>query len=258
MFRYKNIPHLVTPCSCPEISLCFSEQLSQESLHGQSYQYIIETVIPSEKRELIYTYWKDDPILFERCHLIGSYYQQYIDYPTQENHLKALIADYILEGIYFYTGFIFFYNLAPRSLMSGSADIFKMINRDELSHVRLYQKIIIDQLETGDNLQKKLIKYFLDDMIKTAVEQEIRWSNHIIGENILGMPSQAIESYIKYLANIRLRAIGLSPLYEDVKNPFKHLEKIADTGKEAHTKTNFFDATVTSYQMATAVQGWDF
>ena len=127
--QVQNIPHLVRPCSSPEISLCFSEQLSQESLHSQSYQYLIESIIPPEKRESIYSYWRDDSILLERCQLIGNYYQTYIDNPTRENHLIALMADYILEGLYFYVGFVYFYNLASRSLMSGSADIFKMINR---------------------------------------------------------------------------------------------------------------------------------
>ncbi len=254
--QVQNLPHLVRPCSSPEISLCFAEQLSQEGMHGKSYQYMIETIIPSEKKESIYSYWKDDKILFERCQLIGNYYQQYIDKPTNENHVIALIADYILEGLYFYVGFIFFYNLASRSLMSGSADIFKMINRDELSHVRLYQKILIDQLENSDFEEKQTILYFLPEMIKTAVEQEIRWSHHIIGDDILGLPPSSIEEYIKYLANIRLKAVGLPVIYADVKNPFKHLEKIADTGKEATTKTNFFDATVTSYQMSTTLAGW--
>lgn len=256
--QVQNIPHLIRPCSSPEISLCFSEQLSQEAMHGKSYQYMIETIIPPEKRESIYSYWRDDEVLFERCQYIGSYYQKYIDTPTRENHLIALIADYILEGLYFYTGFIFFYNLASRSLMSGSADIFKMINRDELSHVRLYQKLVKNQLDFGGDLLRTVGESYATKLMSIAVEQEIKWSQHIIGDDILGMPPHAIEEYIKYLANIRLRAIGLSELYEGVKNPFKHLEKIADTGKEATTKTNFFDSTVTSYQMATTVDGWDF
>jgi ribonucleoside-diphosphate reductase beta chain len=255
--QVQNIPHIVRPCSAPELSLCFAEQLTQEGLHGQSYQYIIETVIPIEKREFIYSYWKNDPVLFDRCELIGNYYQNYIDKPTNENHLIALIADYILEGLYFYVGFAFFYNLASRSVMCGSADIFKMINRDELSHVRLYQNIILNQLERLDKEEKKFIESVAIEMFKTAVDQEIRWSTHIIGNDILGMPPQAIEDYVKYLANIRLKAVGLPIIYEGAKNSFKHLEKIADTSKEATTKTNFFDSTVTSYQMATAVDGWN-
>lgn len=253
--QVSNIPHIVRPCTAPEVSMCFSEQLSQETLHSQSYQYIIESIIPPEKRDDIYEYWREDKVLLERCKLIGDYYQDYIDNPTEETYIITLIADYILEGIFFYTGFAFFYNLASRSLMCGSADIFKMINRDELSHVRLYKKLIQEKMNGG---MGKLVEFYIKDMVQEAVTQEIKWSEHIIGDNILGMPLPAVSEYIKYLANTRLKAVGIEPLYDNPKNPFKHLEKIADTSKDAHVKTNFFDATVTSYQMSSTLEEWDF
>jgi ribonucleoside-diphosphate reductase beta chain len=206
-----------------------SEQIAQEGMHNQSYQYIIETVIPSERRTQVYELWRTDTVLKERCEFIARMYQKYIDNPTSENYFVALLADYLLEGIYFYNGFIYFYSLASRMLMPGSADIFKMINRDELSHVRLYQKLI-------------------------------RWTNHIIGDNILGITTASTEHYTKYLANLRLKAIGLAPLYPEDKynkSPYKHLERFSDTKKEGHTKANFFEAGVTSYVMSSGVSGWD-
>lgn len=127
-----------------------------------------------------------------------------------------------------------------------------------MSHVRLYQKLVKNQLDVGDDALRTAGKFYANYLMSMAVEQEIKWSKHIIGDDILGMPPHAIEEYIKYLANVRLKAIGLSGLYEEVNNPFKHLESIADTGREATTKTNFFDSTVTSYQMATTLGGWDF
>lgn len=254
--QVQNLPHIAQHCTAPEISICFSEQLSQESLHGQSYAYMIESIIPEEKREKIYSYWRDDEILLSRCQLIGSYYQKYIDNPNYENLLIALIADYVLEGLYFYTGFAFFYNLSSRSLMCGSADIFRMINKDELSHVRLYQKLLQEQLNTVYGREVGMAH--LKEIITEAVRQEIIWSEHIIGDQILGMSPTAITDYIYYLANTRLRAVGCEELFPKTINPFKHLEKIADTSKEANLKANFFDAGVTSYQMATAVEGWEF
>ena len=253
--QVQNIPHIVKNCTAPEISICFSEQLSQETLHGQSYSYMIEAIIPKEKRDAIYDYWRDDKILLDRCKLIGSYYQNYIDNPTEENYIISLIADYVLEGVYFYCGFNFFYNLASRSLMCGSADIFKMIHRDELSHVRLYQKLLQDILST---FKGKEIGYSnLYRIMEEAVKQEIIWSEHIIGDKILGITPQAIENYIYYLGNLRLKAVGAEEIFPKTNNPFKHLEKIADTGKDAHVKANFFDSGVTSYQMASAVEGFD-
>jgi len=124
-----NLPNLKLPITAPELHLTFSEQQSQEALHDQSYQYLIQSIIPSERRNKVYDFWRTDKVLEKRCEFIANLYQQYVDNPTEENYFVALIADYLLEGIYFYNGFVFYYNLASRQLMSGSADIFKLINR---------------------------------------------------------------------------------------------------------------------------------
>ena len=124
-----NIPHLKSTVTAPEVSLCMAEQISQEGMHNQSYQYVLETLIPSGRRSTVYDFWRTDSVLRDRCKYIASMYQDYIDNPTQENYFTALVADYLLEGLYFYNGFQFYYSLASRQLMAGSADIFKMINR---------------------------------------------------------------------------------------------------------------------------------
>lgn len=248
-----NIPHLKLPITAPEISLCMAEQISQEGMHNQSYQYMIETIIPSDKRSAVYDFWRTNKILKERCEYIAGLYQKYVDEPTNANYFMALLADYVLEGIYFYTGFNYFYTLASRHLMAGSADIFRMINRDELSHVRLYQKILPEAMDVLPNN--------LDDiyvMFAEAAEQEINWTNHIIGDNILGITSQSTDQYVKFLVNKRLKAIGLSEIYPGYnKSPYGHLEKFADAEGEANTKANFFEATVTSYMMSSTVGDWD-
>ncbi|MEB3308751.1 MAG: ribonucleotide-diphosphate reductase subunit beta [Snowella sp.] len=250
-----NIPHIKSSVTAPEISLCMAEQISQEGMHNQSYQYMIETIIPSDKRSAVYEFWRTDRVLKERCEFIAGLYQKYVDNPTQENYFIALMADFLLEGIYFYNGFIYFYNLASRMLMPGSADIFKMINRDELSHVRLYQKIIPEAMEVFTHSKDQIY-----EMFDTAVNYEMRWTNHIVGNNILGITEYSTEQYTKYLANMRLRSIGLESLYKDSrfdKSPYTHLERFSDTKKEAHTKANFFEATVTSYVMSSGISGWD-
>ena len=250
-----NLPHLKSSITAPEISLCMAEQISQEGMHNQSYQYIIETVIPPERRSKVYEFWRTDKVLQERCEFVAKIYQKYVDNPTPENYFVSLLADFLLEGIYFYNGFLFFYNLAARMLMPGSADIFKMINRDELSHVRLYQKLIPEAMKVFTYSEAQIYEMFAN-----AVEHECRWTNHIVGNNILGITETSTEQYTKYLANMRLRSIGLKELYPEEKykkSPYAHLERFSDTKKEAHTKANFFEAGVTSYVMSSGVSGWD-
>lgn len=250
-----NIPHIKSSVTAPEVSLCMAEQISQEGMHNQSYQYIIETVIPTERRNAVYEFWRTDSVLRDRCEFVAGLYQQYVDNPTLEKYFVSLLADFLLEGLYFYNGFIYFYNLASRMLMPGSADIFKMINRDELSHVRLFQKLIPEAMQVFPHSLEQIYA-----MMDAAVEHECRWTNHIVGNNILGITEASTEQYTKYLANMRLRSIGLRPLYQEEKykkSPYTHLERFSDTKKEGHTKANFFEAGVTSYVMSSGISGWD-
>lgn len=95
------------------------------------------------------------------------------------------------------------------------------------------------------------------DMMKVAVDQEIKWSNHILWDRIIGINGKNTEQYTKYLANDRLKLIGLNPLYPEVtENPYKHLERLQDDNME---KGNFFESTVTNYTQSSSMKGdWDF
>lgn len=251
-----NLPFIKKKITAPEVSLCISEQISQEAMHNSSYQYIIESVIPPEKRDQIYENWRTIPQLTKRCQTIAQHYQNYIDEPSDHNYYLALFANYLLEGLYFYNGFVFFYNLANRQLMSECADVFLYINKDEQLHVYLFKKIFDELFKQEPTLKEDYAEHFIA-MTKEAVDSEISWSNHIL-KNVLGMTSQTTEQYTKHLANMRLKDIGLQPIYEDVTNPYRHLERVVNNGKNDTTKANFFEATVTSYTQSSALGDWDF
>lgn len=249
-----NIPHLKMAVTAPEVDICLAEQTSQEAMHNESYSYMIESLIPEDRQNDIYEFWRQDKMLYERCKAIAKLYQQYVDNPTEENYFIALLADYILEGIYFYNGFAFFLSLAYRQVMAQTADIIRLIQRDELNHVRLFQQLLKVGMET--------FPYSTDlvySMFDEAVKNEIQWTNHIIGDDVSGINNDTTERYTKYLANQRLKAIGLDGLYPDAKkNPYKHLETFADTQAEGATKANFFEAQPTGYNQSSALEGWDF
>ena len=137
----------------------------------------------------------------------------------------------------------------------GTSDIIRLINRDELSHVVLFQQIIKEIKKENPNFFNENM---ISEMFEKAVEQEINWTNHIIGNQILGITEETTEKYTKWLANERLKSIGLTSLYSGFeKNPYKHLERFADTEGEGNVKANFFEGTVTSYNMSSSVEGWD-
>lgn len=250
-----NLPNISDYITAPEVNLILAIQTYQEAVHSQSYAYIIESIIPAEKRALIYDRWREDKVLLERNKYIAEIYQKFVDDRNDVNFARVLVANFLLEGLYFYNGFNFFYNLAARSLMIGTADEIKYINRDELTHCVIFANIIKE-------IRKERPQFFNDgeiyEMFRKAVEQEITWSNHIIGDRILGITLQTIEQYTKFMANKRLKEIGLEPIYEGYnETPYKNLEKISDTNGEGNVKGNFFEANVSSYNQSTAVEGWD-
>ncbi len=247
-----NVPHISDYITSPEINLVLAIQTYQEAIHSQSYQYIIESILPQQTRNYIYDLWRDDETLFKRNKYIANIFQSFLDKASTANFKKVLIANYLLEGLYFYNGFNFFYNLASRHKMHGTTDIIRYINRDELLHVVIFKKIIPEVIDENDTS-------WIYEMFKNATNQEIEWTNHIIGNNILGISEEATDKYTKYLANSLLERINLKPLYPGyTDNPYKHLEKIADTEGKGDVKANFFEATVTSYNQSSAIDGWDF
>ncbi len=193
--------------------------------------------------------------MFRRIKFIADVYQEFHDHQSKDNFVKVLIADYLLEAIYFYNGFNFFYLLAGKNLMPGTADIIKFINRDELTHVVLFENIIKAIISENPGLIKDEQVY---EMFDTAVKQEIDWTNHILGDNILGISASSTESYSKFIANKRLVSLGYDKLYPGFDdNPYKHLEKLADTDGQGDVKANFFESTVTSYNQSSVIEGWD-
>jgi len=249
-----NLPNISSYITSPEVNLILAIQSYQEAIHSQSYATILETVVDSKDREEIYYFWKTDETLLERNRYIGSVYQAFIDTPSDENFFKAVVADFILEAIYFYNGFSLFDTFVDQGKMQATGRMIAYIRRDELTHVYLFANIL-------NEIKKEFPSMFNEDVIRdlmrVGVEQEITWSKHIIGDSIPGITNQTIEEYTKYLANDRLALIGIGPMYPDAtSNPYRHLEYIQDTDND---KSNFFETTVINYTQSTGLKGsWDF
>jgi len=239
-----NLPHFADYITAPEIVMALTAQDFQEALHSFSYAYIIESVTDPLNRDRIYNLWRDDEILLTRNKLIADEYQRFIDEPTDDNFVRALYANYILEAIYFYSGFAFFYSLGRRGKMLGTTQEIRYINRDELTHVQLFQHIINELKKEEPELMKnnEEVAY---ELFEKAVNQEIKWGQHVTKNKIPGLTNDLIDQYIKYLGNLRLKQIGLNPLWSEVKeHPMKWIEEFR---KINTTKTDFFQARPATY-----------
>lgn len=237
----ENLPNLSRYITAPEVSSLLNIQAFQEEIHAQSYSYILDTVTNPVTRDKIYDMWREDENLLNRNRFIADIYQAFNENPTQENFLKSVMANYILEGIYFYSGFSFFYTLARQGKMTATSTIFKYINRDEITHLVLFQNIIKE-------LKQEVSTFCIEElreMMRIGVENEIKWGQYVTNNEILGINDDLIESYIKYLSNLRLKAIGLEELYPEIdKNPMLWIESFS---KINNTKTDFFEAKVVNY-----------
>lgn len=122
-----NLPRLTEYVTSSEISLCLNIQTFQECIHSQSYSYMLDTICSPDERNSIIYQWKDDEVLLKRNTFIGDLYNEFQEQTTAENFIKVLMANYVLEGIYFYSGFAFFYNLSRNNKMPGSAQEIRYI-----------------------------------------------------------------------------------------------------------------------------------
>ena len=248
-----NLPRISEYITANEVNLCLSIQTFQESLHSQSYSYMLDTICsPEERNEILYQ-WKDDKHLLDRNTLIGNIYNEFTTSSDKKTFLKVLMANYILEGIYFYSGFMFFYNLSRNGKMPGSAQEIRYINRDENTHLWLFRNIIIE-------LQKEEPELFTDeninmskDLLKQGVEQEIEWGKYVIGDNIPGLSSKMVEDYILYLGNLRWSGLGYGTLYEGHNEEPEDMKWVGQYSNANMVKTDFFEARSTAYAKSTAL-----
>ena len=164
-----------------------------------------------------------------------------------------MMANFILEGVYFYSGFMFFYNLARMGKMPGSAQEIRYINRDENTHLWLFRNMILElQREEPELFQEKDIAD-LKAMLQEGVEQEIAWGTYVIGDDIPGLTSKQVEDYIRYLGNLRWSSLGMGELYPGYAEEPADMAWVSQYSNANMVKTDFFEARSTAYAKSTAL-----
>lgn len=248
-----NLPCIAQYITANEVNLCLTIQGFQEAVHSQSYSYMLDSICsPQERTDILYQ-WKDDERLLNRNKFIGDLYNDFQTHRDGRHLMKTMMANYILEGIYFYSGFMFFYNLGRMGKMPGSVQEIRYINRDENTHLWLFRSMILElQKEEPQLFTEELIEEY-KDMLRHGVEEEIRWGEYVIGNHIEGLTMEMVSDYIHYLGNLRSNSLGFGSLYDGFENEPKSMEWVSMYANANLIKTDFFEARSSAYAKSSAL-----
>tara|TARA_B100000902_G_scaffold100440_1_gene102775 strand:- start:1078 stop:2208 length:1131 start_codon:yes stop_codon:yes gene_type:complete len=222
--------------SLPEIEGCIVTWDFIETIHSRSYTYIIKNLY-SQPGEVFDTIIGDEKIQ-KRAQTITETYDDLIDsgyrwhldnksvteYELKKKLWKALVTVNILEGLRFYVSFACSFAFGELKLLEGSAKIISFIARDESQHLAMSQRIINNYREVeNDKVMLKVIKDTakeVETMYDEAVEEEKRWATYLFSKgSMIGLSEKLLHQFVEYMANRRMKAIGLTPKYDQKTNP---------------------------------------
>ncbi len=228
-------------CSLPELEACMEVWGFMEMIHSRSYTYIIKNVY-SDPSEVFDTIIGDERIL-ERAKSVTESYDDFIQsaqtYGTSSDWMfrlegvqnakeslndvkrklyRAVANVNILEGIRFYVSFACSFAFGELKLMEGSAKIISLIARDENQHLALTQNILNKWREGDDPEMQQIMKEeeeWTYKMFDRAVNEEKKWADYLFKDgSMIGLNDKLLQQYVEWIANRRLKAIGLKPQYD--------------------------------------------
>lgn len=241
--------------SDPSVQSILAVIAQQEAVHNESYSYILSSVVSLDKQNQAFEIGRADEVLLRRNEKIMEIYNQFVEDPAIDNILKVLIYSILLEGLFFYSGFAFFYNLARQNKMVGTSTMISYINRDELEHGRFISELIRATLAENSEYNTTEFTNWIYNQFENAVDLEIEWSKYVL-HDVEGIDLEEMAGFIRYRANKMLRMIGLSEVYpEDVDNPMKWIRAYVDNFDS--TKTDFFEQKSRTYTKVSDLNGFD-
>lgn len=239
----------------PSVQSIMAVIAQQEAVHNESYSYVLSSVVSLGEQNESFELGRKDPILLKRNENIIKQYNEFVENPTISNILKTLVYTSLLEGMFFYSGFAFFYNLARRNKMVGTSTMISYINRDELEHGRFIGELFRATLSEHPEENTPEFIDWVYDHFRESVDLEIEWSSYVL-EGLEGIDLVEMSGYIKYRANKMLRMMGLSEIYpEHVENPMKWIRAYVDNFDG--TKTDFFEQKSRQYTKTSDLNGFD-
>jgi len=244
--------------TCPEARQYLLRQAFEEAIHTHAYQYVIESLGMDEGE--IFNMYREVPSIAKKASW-GLSNTQNLGDPTFETGtpendqklLKNLVAFYcVLEGIFFYCGFTQILSMGRRNKMTGTAEQFQYILRDESMHLNFGIDVINQIKLENPHLWTPEFQEEVTQMILEGMELEVMYARDTMPRGVLGMNAAMMEEYLNFIANRRLAQLGLPEQFPGAQNPFPWMSEIMDLRKEK----NFFETRVTEYQVGGALN-WD-
>ncbi|QXP83439.1 ribonucleotide-diphosphate reductase subunit beta [Methylococcus sp. Mc7] len=242
----------------PECRQYLLRQAFEEALHTHAYQYVVESLGLDEGE--VFNMYRELPAVARKAEWALPF-TQYLSDPhfktgTVENDqrlLRELIAFYVIfEGIFFYVGFTQILSMGRRNKMTGTAEQFQYIMRDESMHMNFGIDVINQIKVENPPLWSEGFKAEMIRMIREAVDIETQYAYDTMPRGILGLNAPMFKEYLEFIANRRCAQIGLPEQYPGVSNPFPWMSEVLDLKKEK----NFFETRVTEYQTGGTLS-WD-
>ncbi len=242
----------------PECRQYLLRQAFEEAVHTHAYQYIIESLGMDEAE--VFNMYREVPAVAAKAEWALPFTQSLGD-PTfvtgtpeaDQRLLRDLIAFYVVfEGIFFYTGFAQVLSLGRRNKMTGTAEQFQYILRDESMHMNFGIDMINQIKLENPQLWTDRFQQEMRQLIIEGMELEAAYARDTMPRGVLGMNADMMTEYLRFITNRRLAQIGLPEAFPGAENPLPWMSEIMDLKKEK----NFFETRVTEYRTGGALS-WD-
>jgi ribonucleoside-diphosphate reductase beta chain len=250
-----GIYRLITNPECRQYLL---RQAFEEAIHTHAYQYCIESLGMDEGE--IFNMYREVPSVAKKAAWSLSHTHELSDpnfstgtIEADQQLLRNLIGFYgVTEGIFFYCGFTQILSMGRRNKMTGVAEQFQYILRDESMHLNFGIDVINQIKLENPHLWTEEFREEVTQMILEGTALEIEYARDTMPRGVLGMNAAMMEEYLHFIANRRLNQLGLSEQFPGAQNPFPWMSEIMDLRKEK----NFFETRVIEYQTGGALS-WD-
>ncbi len=244
--------------TAPECRQYLLRQAFEEAIHTHAYQYIVES-LGLDDGEIFNAYHEVKSIRDKDEFLIpfiGILTDPFFKTGTPENDQKLLrsliVFACIMEGLFFYVGFAQILALGRQNKMTGAAEQYQYILRDESMHCNFGIDLINQIKMENPGLWTARFREEIRGLMQKGVELEYRYAEDTMPRGVLGLNAPMFKEYLRYVANRRCQQIGLDLLYSGASNPFPWMSEMIDLKKEK----NFFETRVTEYQTGGALN-WD-